>query len=973
MKILHFTDIHNHPYNEFSRPSEEGRTTLLDEHRSTYLWIANVILTERPGLVVNGGDTVHTIGFADALTLMCVDYGDRVIRDACREVGCSYKVVLGNHDMGNEATRTHVLPFIKDLITEPEIQDGIFYFPYYRDWEPVWKRYKSRAERCSMAFIHLAVQNAWYNSSHVSDTGIAWSEFPYSCQVVAGHFHHPQVVSPNFMIPGAVCFRDFKDDVVPGMPRGITIFDTDRRESLGLKFVKKIPNPCTSIYRSIKVQSEQDLQIALAGMEDLDRTYLRVVFPDHLEPFVNQIRDVRGIKKIPLRVKRSTLVGSSETDINAYDPVSVLTAYEKSNPSLDSAKYIQWVQELVADVLGSMDRRSQHHTQMLSLHAENFMSYRNLDVRFVDGLLVYVDGVIQDLEADTGNGAGKSAVFEAIHWCLTNKLIRSGKTDEGKVNVDDVVNDQVGAGCMVSLSLEVDKVEYQVLRSRKHPTHGDDLKIWREGELISEGRTASRKSLDNLTGMFQGAMFRHTSFLVDSLSTRFSLLTGGERSKLLEDVVQLSSYDKLYRECHERYKEASKARLFRVNEVDNLETQIRSLQEELQHQQELRATQQQRLDSQIESKRSQIHQNNQELEALRATVVDTSELETWKGQRATLQVGAGTWSNKESTTSIMQLTTLIATTQAELRQKESLQTGVCPTCLRPFTVGPNIAQDIEVLRTRLQEYQTSQQQWIEYERSCLRACEDARKQVAALDEKIHAVESQRHVASSKIQMIVDQNSRLEQDIQQLQNSTSEFDSMLRSTQEKIRHTESLLVASKDERDKLEMYFEMVSYWDEALYPGAGVRTMLMRGAVAQLADLAVDYANFVSNGRVSPRLELNDAGEITFDVSVVGGYRKYGLSSSGQRRMVDIGIQLALAKLASRYSGFSCNLLVLDEIDDKLDAAARRHLMALLERIAGEDRKMIMIASHSKDLKTHAHETWLVTNVGGVSTLQVAA
>jgi DNA repair exonuclease SbcCD ATPase subunit len=123
----------------------------------------------------------------------------------------------------------------------------------------------------------------------------------------------------------------------------------------------------------------------------------------------------------------------------------------------------------------------------------------------------------------------------------------------------------------------------------------------------------------------------------------------------------------------------------------------------------------------------------------------------------------------------------------------------------------------------------------------------------------------------------------------------------------------------------------------------------------------------LSDGNVSPVLSINAKNDITLEVSSQGG--EYGISSSGERRMVDLSLQLALSRLSSRHSGFSCNLMILDEVEDKLDASARRKLVELLVTIANKENKTILIASHYKDIKSYVGKVWTVVKQDGISSL----
>jgi DNA repair exonuclease SbcCD ATPase subunit len=59
------------------------------------------------------------------------------------------------------------------------------------------------------------------------------------------------------------------------------------------------------------------------------------------------------------------------------------------------------------------------------------------------------------------NGAGKSAMIDALVWCLFGTTLRGYENDE-------VVNRRVGKDCMVKVTLEDGDELYTVTRARRH-------------------------------------------------------------------------------------------------------------------------------------------------------------------------------------------------------------------------------------------------------------------------------------------------------------------------------------------------------------------------------------------------------------------------------------------------------------------------------------------------------------------------
>ena len=976
MRGLYFSDKHDHPFNEFSKPTKDGLTTLLVEHYKTYDWIADEIIHHRPDYVVNLGDSVLTIGYVDAQTITCVQYGDKKVRDACKKVGAVYYPMIGNHDIGNDATRSHVLPFIQGIITTPTIIDNMFFFPFYRDWKPEWDKIKDKVNAtCRRAFIHLDITGARFNFALTSASGICPSEFNPEVLAVAGHFHTPQFMSDNFACIGSCMYKDFRDEIVD-IPRGIWIDDHAKGPVTGSLLAYE--NPHTSLYHNLHVIDDEDLTIKLSALKDPGRTHLRLTFPDDLEPFVKTYKDqFRSIKTIPLKNKKPVMVSGTGEAISNFNPAQVLDHFISLNkPAKNLDDHRAYAHDLVNRVLGAvLKSKTRHHVKFLSMHCENFMSFLSLDVRFDESGVVYVDGIIQDQEADVSNGSGKSSIFEAIYWCLTGEVIRNSKDVEGRVTADDVINDKSKCNCLVSLVMEVDDQDYQVTRTRKYKEFkpDSDLRLWMSGNLVAQGLELAKKHLESVTGMDSG-LFRHTTLLVDSLSTRFSQLSGRARLELIENVIQLDLYDLLYNAVHDIELKTARGDYDGVkisldrNQVilSELTFQHNDLRENLD-----KTVQQ--LSEMIQFKQQDLSTSVEAFDALEADIKNR-ELAAdalSKGlDTARQMIPYFDESKFRATTN--QIRTDITLMKKLLSDKIAMSKGVCPACGKAYEATPLLVSEITHLETTIVAYEKSLDSWNKYEeteKSKIRKAQDDYEQLSraqqAVGMKLQMQRSSRNPLDMRIKA-------LRSEIQEIIKTREGHTGQLTALVTRITKVKDEVKILTEKLDDLKLKLDIRLYWDAALAPKGGCRMSLLQDALSQLSEYSVDYSNLISNGRVSPQLFITGKGEVGFDVTQIDAQRKYGLSSSGQRRMVDLGIQLALARLSSRFSGFTSNLLILDECEDKLDASARRHLIALLEKISEEEKKIILIASHNKDIKSYVGRTWLVTQTQGVSVLSNA-
>ena len=105
-----------------------------------------------------------------------------------------------------------------------------------------------------------------------------------------------------------------------------------------------------------------------------------------------------------------------------------------------------------------------------SVHIKNFYSYKDelIDLDKFNGL-IFIEGKNRD--SGGSNGSGKSALFEAIFWCLFGKTLR-------KSNEDSRVNVKAGRNCSVEVVID-DRIK---IRRASRPT---SLKLEIDGENLS--------------------------------------------------------------------------------------------------------------------------------------------------------------------------------------------------------------------------------------------------------------------------------------------------------------------------------------------------------------------------------------------------------------------------------------------------------------------------------------------------------
>ena len=115
-----------------------------------------------------------------------------------------------------------------------------------------------------------------------------------------------------------------------------------------------------------------------------------------------------------------------------------------------------------------------------------------------------------------------------------------------------------------------------------------------------------------------------------------------------------------------------------------------------------------------------------------------------------------------------------------------------------------------------------------------------------------------------------------------------------------------------------------------------------------------EYSPYLFERQGLVRLEIDGN-----NINIYLGNRRFEDLSGGEGRRVDIILQLIQRDLARNESGFSSNLLVLDEILDNLDATGADAVINLLE-YKSPDINSLLIVSHKPDINIPSDSTLTV-------------
>jgi len=612
-----------------------------------------------------------------------------------------------------------------------------------------------------------------------------------------------------------------------------------------------------------------------------------------------------------------------------------------------------------------------------SMTVENFLSFGKAEFNFEDAGLVLVEGENQDDESAKSNGSGKSAMIDALVWCLFGTTLRGYENDE-------VIHRKVGKDCLVTVFLHDPKLKgdniYCISRARKHSALKNTLRILRMNEgmdLSKPSNSETQEVIEKLLGCSRRTFLSSVVFGQDR-AYRFSSLTDKEQKGILDEVLGV-----------ERFAHACSIARARKSALEVVATTVRNNLERAEEERDVakeEMTDHRKKDASFESDRKD--RIDKEREGLRKakvwikknTKVNTARLKK-VADRAQRTVTNFVKASDIATAAVTEAKILRAGAKvqvdelrAHVKRHESL-TGDCPTCGQRVddTQRERVVGDF---KKKLGP--------------AVKALEKVDAAVAEIEQQMVAARSDLHDANQAVLAAqkalndgvgagADLNAwkqRVEvheKRIVEINNEKNPYTSLAEKTETKYmkRFKEAKLLMKQLEADEAQV--SQSGFWVEA-FGTRGLRSLLLDNSLPLLNEEATRVSQAITGGSISITFsatsDLKSGKTIDrFEVKVDNkhGAGSYSGNSAGERAKVDLCVGLALQRLVASRATAAFNLVFMDEVFDHLDSAAHERVVEVLSDL---DKESIFVVSHEEDLKAWFPHTLRVVKRNGFSAVE---
>lgn len=600
---------------------------------------------------------------------------------------------------------------------------------------------------------------------------------------------------------------------------------------------------------------------------------------------------------------------------------------------------------------------------------DSFMSYDHEEYSINNEGIIYLRGVNKEDSKSESNGSGKSAlVADPIIWCLT------GYTPRGAKNVS---NKYLDRGASVTVELSIDGVDYEISRGVAKSLIGNTITIKKSGELIELSKKDAEEYLTNTVGL-DWTQLTSVVILSQGLVGSLTSIKPTDRRRLLE---QLSGLDVQYNNLVNIINAVDSRVTHKVNELVNKKKYYEGQLDTLKSSREYS---QRQLDEAIRAKESydEVAISNKLLEISNSI---NSLDERNKNLTSKYNELSISYENSKNETNALRdkfneidksLSQMRITKDSksdmmnsdtrklvELKKKyQVISSGVCSTC------GQHITNEkvTDLLSSTSKDIQDLGHKIIE--------CSD---EIKSLEESINTTILEYNSMKEKYASSNQATSAIYNDMSKISREISDNNSKIRLLQ-----TEQTRISSSNKLPDEKVYIDQINEYDSKISlvdkslsdvntdiakmdndvkniawiksrSSRDLRAFMLNGVISYLNTRTLDYSGYLFDNKIVEFSIDKSNINISIDGKLVENL------SGGEKRRVDIILQLALRDLVLVDTGFSSNLLVIDEALDYLDNQGVSSVLDLISSKRSDSNTIILI-THKSDADIIYDKEWVV-------------
>jgi len=511
------------------------------------------------------------------------------------------------------------------------------------------------------------------------------------------------------------------------------------------------------------------------------------------------------------------------------------------------------------------------------------------------------------------NGAGKSTFLDAISFVLYGKPYRN-------INKPLLINSITNKNCLVEAELVVKKKHYLIRRGIKPAI----FEIYCDGVLIEQNASVReyQEYLEKNVLRLNHKSFTQIIVVGSANFIPFMQLKPGERRNVIEDLLDIEIFSKMYTLLKDRVSKNKDALIESKYQIDLLEQRIDLTKK---HMNELMSMQK----SDRESKQNRIDELKKQIDE---HTVKSQELQEKVNEKS------ATISDQQQ---VMKKLEKLNQYEYQLKHKiESIQKDIsflhdndeCPTC-QQFIEKDFKDEKIQVKNLKKDEIEDGLNQLSEH----YNELNNRMKEITEVQESISELNRLIMNENTSITMcqnnIQDLANKLEEDKEQVNDNSVDELKQLKTNleQHQKKHEEYVLLKEQ---------YEVAS----SLLKDGGIKARIIKQYVPIINKLVNKY---LASMDFFVQFELDE----NFNEKIRSRFRDeftYDSFSEGEKMRIDLALLFTWRAVAKLRNSISTNLLILDEVfDSSLDTTGTDEFLKIITQLSQGTN--VFVISHKGD------------------------
>lgn len=562
-----------------------------------------------------------------------------------------------------------------------------------------------------------------------------------------------------------------------------------------------------------------------------------------------------------------------------------------------------------------------------NLKIHNILSIEDAEVEFGNSGLVLIEGF--DYDTNRANGAGKSAIFNALSFALYDEVPK-------RITKSEILRRGTTNG-YAELSLEVNGRTFKVKRERPVAST-----YYIDGLQVNMTQEAFVKAIG-----INYEQFLTTMYNCQDSNNRFVFLNDRGKKEFLLNIMNLGNFNDFKKNVTDKMSKFSAEKTIIDVKIDGLRNSINIYKQQLIDPKTIQTTIDQ-LQFDVSNYVTEIKKLEKILEP------DISKYADIEKNIQTKLLG------------IQSLRMQCQTKRNELRQLQSMTHDTeCPDCSAHLNIingkavkaGDQKAIDdqIKVVSASINELETG----------ILKENE-----IKQLSEKVKLKKAEDYkeynTAQNAISEYKNSISYKEREINNLSAQVQQQNTIKQSMKDIIAQVTAFNIRNKEITDEIEVLETIGMFFDPT-----GAPAYIMDSVVDSFNDSVTDYINYIwpnasySLQTFKENKDKTISTKFSESLMINGKDISIGSLSGGELRALSLAIDFAMINILNSKFSIDLNPIVLDEPFNGLDTMGKEMIIELLEKLAVD--KEIWVIDHSSESKAMFDRTVRIEKRNGVS------